>query len=109
MLIGQQSSLVSYIRKKYDHTGKALFEDANVGVTLSEIFTNILQDPSLNITYLIIDALDECTTNLSLLLGLIDEKSSAYSRVKWIVSSRIGPPSRRVSIKQRKKRGYVLS
>jgi hypothetical protein len=30
----------------------------------------------------------ECTTDLSLLLNLVVQKSSAYSRVKWIVSSR---------------------
>jgi hypothetical protein len=29
LLIDQQPLLVSYIRKKYDYTGKALFEDAN--------------------------------------------------------------------------------
>jgi hypothetical protein len=29
ILIDQQPSLVSHIQKKYDHVGKALFEDAN--------------------------------------------------------------------------------
>jgi hypothetical protein len=47
LLVDQQPSLVSYIRKKHDHAGKTLFEDANAWVALSEIFTNILQDPSL--------------------------------------------------------------
>jgi hypothetical protein len=55
---------------------------------LSEIFTNILQDPSLNSTYLIIDALDECVADLPKLLDFIVQKSSASPRVKWIVSSR---------------------
>jgi NACHT domain len=55
---------------------------------LSEIFTNILQDSSLNSTYLIIDALDECVTDLPKLLNLIVQKSSGYPHVKWIVSSR---------------------
>ena len=35
---------------KHDYAGKALFEDANAWVTLFEIFTHILQDPSLNST-----------------------------------------------------------
>lgn len=90
LLIDQQPSLISHIRKKYDHAGKILFEDTNAWVALSEIFTNILQDPSLNSTYLIIDALDECVTDLLKLLDFIVQKSSV-SRVKWIVSSRNWP------------------
>jgi hypothetical protein len=30
LLIDQQLSLVSYVRKKYDYAGKALFEDVSV-------------------------------------------------------------------------------
>jgi hypothetical protein len=54
---------------------------------LAEIFTNILRDPSLNSTYLIIDALDECEKDLPVLLDFIVQ-NSALTRVKWIVSSR---------------------
>jgi hypothetical protein len=96
LLVDQQRSLVSHIRKKYDHAGETLFEDANAWVALSEIFTNILQDPSLNSIYLIIDALDECVTDLPRLLDLIIQNSSTYSHVKWIVSSR-----NRIDIEQR--------
>jgi hypothetical protein len=88
LLVNQQPSLISHIRKKHDHAGKALFEDANAWVALSEIFTNILQDPSLNTTYLVIDALDECAADLPKLLDFMVQKSSIPSRVKWIVSSR---------------------
>jgi hypothetical protein len=88
MLVDQQPSLVSHVLKKYDQTGKALFEDANAWVALSEIFTNILQDPSLNSTYLIIDALDECVADLPKLLDFVVRKSAGSPRVKWIVSSR---------------------
>ncbi|KAF1970007.1 HET-domain-containing protein, partial [Bimuria novae-zelandiae CBS 107.79] len=91
LLVNQQPSLVSHIRKKHDHAGKALFEDANAWVALSEIFTNILQDPSLNSTYLIVDALDECVTELPKLLDFVTQKSCVSSRVKWIVSSRNWP------------------
>ena len=91
LLIDQQPSLVSHIRKKYNHAGKTLFEDANTWVALSEIFTDILQDPSLNNTYLIIDALDECVVDLPKLLDLIVHKSSESPRIKWIVSSRNWP------------------
>ncbi|KAF2257716.1 WD40 repeat-like protein [Lojkania enalia] len=91
LLVNQQPSLVSYIRKKYDYAGKALFEDTNVWVALSEIFINILQDLSLNSTYLIIDALDECVADLRKLLDLIVQTSSASPRTKWIVLSRNWP------------------
>jgi hypothetical protein len=82
LLIEQQLSLISHIRKKYDHAGKTLFENANTWVALSEIFTNILQDPSWNSTYVIIDALDECETGLPQLLGLIVQITSTSSHVK---------------------------
>jgi hypothetical protein len=91
MLVDQQLSLVSHVRKKYDQRGKTLFEDANAWVALSEIFTSILQDPGLNTTYLIIDALDECVAGLPKLLDFIVRKSSESPRVKWIVSSRNWP------------------
>jgi hypothetical protein len=89
LLVDQQPSLIRYIREKYDHARKALFEDVNAWMALSEIFANILQDPSLKNAHLIIDALDECRTeDLPQLLDFIVQKSSASPYVKWIVSSR---------------------
>lgn len=88
MLATQQPSLVSHIRKKYDSAGKGLFEGANAWFTLTEIFTSILEDPSLKCMYLIVDALDECTTDLSKLVDFIAKRSSASPHVKWLVSSR---------------------
>ncbi|CAG9950568.1 unnamed protein product [Clonostachys rosea f. rosea IK726] len=63
----------------------------NAWVALSEIFANILQDPNLDSTFLIIDALDQCVSDLPHLLDLIVEKSSESPRVKWVVSSRNWP------------------
>ncbi|KAH6642109.1 vegetative incompatibility protein HET-E-1 [Boeremia exigua] len=91
MLVSQQPSLVSHVRKKHDHTGKALFEDANAWVALTEIFTDVLRDPQLRATYLIIDALDECVTDRPKLLHFVAKQSSASQRVKWIMSSRNWP------------------
>ncbi|KAF2730453.1 WD40 repeat-like protein [Polyplosphaeria fusca] len=91
LLVYQQPSLVAHVRKKYDRAGKALFEDANAWVALSEIFTNVVQDPSLKSVYLVIDALDECVTDLPKLLDFIVQTSSVSSRVKWIMSSRNWP------------------
>jgi hypothetical protein len=64
LLLNQQPSLVSHVQKEHDHAGKALFEGTNAWTALCEIFANILQDPNLNNTYLIIDALDECEADL---------------------------------------------
>ncbi|KAL2137696.1 hypothetical protein VTI28DRAFT_8520 [Corynascus sepedonium] len=88
LLIDQQPSLISYVQKKYDDTGNPLFRDRNTWVALSEIFTDILKDPNLPPTHLIIDALDECIEDLNLLLGLVVQTSSGCSAIKWIVSSR---------------------
>jgi hypothetical protein len=68
-----------------------MFEDANAWVALKEVCADVLRDPCLTTTYLIIDALDECVTDLPRLLDFIAEQSSASSRVKWIVSSRNWP------------------
>ncbi|EGO54028.1 hypothetical protein NEUTE1DRAFT_124378 [Neurospora tetrasperma FGSC 2508] len=92
LLIEQQPSVLSHVRKEYDRAGENLFKDANTWIALSRIFTNILRDPSLRTTYLVIDALDECvTTDLPQLLDFIAQQSSSGSRVKWIVSSRNWP------------------
>jgi hypothetical protein len=91
LLINQQPSLVSHMRKKHDQTSKALFKDINAWVALSEIFTNILDDPALSSIYLIVNALDECVADLPKLLDFIVQKSCVSSRVKWIVSSRNWP------------------
>jgi hypothetical protein len=91
MLVIKQPSLMSHVRKKHEHASKSLFEDANAWVALKEIFVDVLQDPSLRPTYLVVDALDECVTNLPKLLEFVAKQSSASSRVKWIVSSRNWP------------------
>ncbi|OQD69105.1 hypothetical protein PENPOL_c002G03453 [Penicillium polonicum] len=88
MLVDNQSNLISYVRRQHDKTGEKGFEDANAWETLSKIFSDILKDPLLQSTYVIIDALDGCIKDRDLLLGLIAQKSSEYQRVKWIVSSR---------------------
>jgi hypothetical protein len=68
-----------------------LFEDANAWVALTEIFVDVLRDPRLRTTYLVIDALDECIADLPKLLEFVAQQSAASSRVKWIVSSRNWP------------------
>ena len=91
LLVDQQPFLLSHVRSEYDRAGESLFQDANTWDALTKIFTNIALDPDLRMTSLVIDALDECVTDLPQLLDLIAQKSSTSSRVKWIVSSRNWP------------------
>jgi hypothetical protein len=90
-LVEKQPSLLFHVQSRYNQAGKALFEDINALSALSKIFKDILKDPTLQNTYFVIDALDECTTDLPFLLDLVVQESSAYSHVKWIVSSRNWP------------------
>jgi hypothetical protein len=79
------------VYKKYDRAGKKVLEDANAWSALHQIFINILRDPSLGVTYILIDALDECVEDLPRLLHLIIEQSASSPSVKSIVSSRNWP------------------
>lgn len=91
LLITQHQSLSSHVRDKYEKAGKQLFEDANAWVALSGTFNEILENLSSITTYLVIDALDECSVGLKDLLQLIVESSERHPAVKWLVSSRDWP------------------
>ncbi|KAH6661768.1 hypothetical protein B0J14DRAFT_496760 [Halenospora varia] len=88
LLVDQQPSLISHVQEKYNKGSEKAFEGVNAWVALSIVFGNILQDLSLTNTYLIVDALDECETDLNQLLNLIVQSASTSPHVKWIVSSR---------------------
>lgn len=90
-LVSEQPALTMHVRKRYDQVGRSIFEDANAWIALAETFADVLQDPNLDTTYILIDALDECTTGLPKLLHFLTQQSSASSRIKWIVSSRNWP------------------
>ncbi|KAL7815583.1 WD40 repeat-like protein [Trichoderma gracile] len=90
LIADQQPSLLSYVREKYDRSGKDLFEGPNAWYSLAGIFRSILQDAKLKMTYVIVDGLDECTTGLPELLELIKEILPLHN-VKWILSSRNWP------------------
>ena len=81
LLVVQQPSLISYIREKNPD-----FNNWNSRVSLTNIFNKMLEDRVLDNSYLIIDAMDECTTDLDYLLKLITASSS--SKARWIISSR---------------------
>ncbi|KAL2197316.1 NACHT domain-containing protein [Corynascus similis CBS 632.67] len=81
------------VLRGYDGFGKQRFEGPNSSVALSRIFTSILKDleSALSRTYLIIDAVDECTGDPDKLLSLVTQKTSEHPSIKWIVSSRNWP------------------
>ncbi|EXK78038.1 hypothetical protein FOQG_17268 [Fusarium oxysporum f. sp. raphani 54005] len=92
LLVDQQPSLISYVRRKHDVTGEKLFQGMNVWVSLVEILTDMLKDPTLKDAVLVVDALDECITDRPQLLDfIIQSSSSSSSHVKWIISSRNWP------------------
>ncbi|KAM5442416.1 hypothetical protein MferCBS31731_002294 [Microsporum ferrugineum] len=89
-MVNQQPSLIKHVRKEYDNY-RDIFKRINAWITVCDIFKNILEDRTLNHIFLIIDALDECTTGLTDLLNLVRQTSATYSNLKWIVSSRNWP------------------
>ena len=63
-------------------------DDTMAWIVLSKTLSEMLEDPNLKVTYLVIDALDECVIDQQNLLSLIAQISSVSTRVKWVVSSR---------------------
>lgn len=90
MLLKQQPSLMSHLRVLCDGIGSKRFEGRNAWVALSTLFRNMAKDTQIGETYLLIDALDECVTDLKLLLELISDLSS-QPNIKWLLSSRNVP------------------
>jgi hypothetical protein len=89
LLVAQRPQLVQHVQEKYKAAGKQLFNGDNAVYSLRGLLSDMLKDPSLPPTYLLVDALDECTSGLSELLHIITDASLARrSRVKWLVTSR---------------------
>jgi hypothetical protein len=89
LLVEQREQLMQHVQKQYEILGGKMFEGL---YALREILSNILNDRSLPPIYLLVDALDECTSDLSALLRIItDDGLAQRSRVKWLVTSRNVP------------------
>jgi hypothetical protein len=88
MFVHQWPSLVSHLQAKYDTAGKALFEDVNAWIALADILRSMLVDPLLDGAYVIVDALDECSTDRHKLLDFIVAAPAICAKTKWIVASR---------------------
>ncbi|KAL2821948.1 hypothetical protein BJX63DRAFT_427310 [Aspergillus granulosus] len=88
MLLEQQPSLISHLRKRYD-SEENFFESGNLFYSLSAVFENQVRDLNETTIYLLVDALDECEVDLPQLLRLIAKtRSISSASIKWIVSSR---------------------
>lgn len=87
MLAVQQPSLACHVEAEYEKD-TSVFDDINAWYALERVFKNILDDPRLGGVCFVIDALDECETDLKKLVKVVKEKSATCDNVKWIVSSR---------------------
>ncbi|KAK1526948.1 uncharacterized protein CCOS01_07210 [Colletotrichum costaricense] len=79
--------LRNQVLAEYEKGGKAPFNDHNAWGTMYELLNSMLSDPQLDGVLLIVDALDECTTDRPKLLQFI-KNISTISRAKVIISSR---------------------
>ncbi|KAF4498458.1 Vegetative incompatibility HET-E-1 [Fusarium agapanthi] len=91
-LAHQHPALVSHVRSDFDSAGEQAFNGPNNWEILSSILRRMISDSSNRVpegTTIVIDALDECTTDTKKLLDLIvDFCANKESQVRWIVSSR---------------------
>ncbi|KAM7182619.1 NACHT domain containing protein [Rhypophila sp. PSN 637] len=83
LLAQQQPRLLSHLPENAYPS-----DDAMAWIVLSKTLIKMLGDPNLKVTYLVIDALDECIIDQQKLLGLIVQISSISAHVKLVVSSR---------------------
>jgi hypothetical protein len=91
MLICQQETLITHLRKRYDEAGEGLFQGSNSVYALLDLLFEMLRDPNLRGVYLMIDALDECDKEIHQLLGRIMRNSTKCHKVKWLMTSRNEP------------------
>ncbi|KAK6527292.1 hypothetical protein TWF281_010479 [Arthrobotrys megalospora] len=87
----RHSDLVRYLKREIDIRGKNCFNGPNTFYALERIFLEICRDTRYDGFCFMIDALDECTTDLDKLLNLICSTSTGTQRVRWLVTSRNRP------------------
>jgi hypothetical protein len=88
LLISQQSGLISHVLSEHENVGSKLFEGPGAWYSLRAIFLALLPEVE-RVTYLVVDALDECGDDLDRLLSLIAETAKKPgTRIKWLVTSR---------------------
>ncbi|KAI0435534.1 WD40-repeat-containing domain protein [Xylaria telfairii] len=88
-LARNNSTLGKRLQETYSHAPQKLFEDGAAFDTLRGIVLDFLEESSSTRLFLIIDALDECKTDLQELLKFINRIARKSSCVKWILTSRV--------------------
>ncbi|KXX73738.1 Vegetative incompatibility protein HET-E-1 [Madurella mycetomatis] len=93
LLAVNRPPLLGHLQKRYNLAGGKLFDKRDTFFALADIFKSMLLHPTATSTttplYIVVDALDECQTDLDKLLSLIRQTSETKPTcVKWIVSSR---------------------
>ncbi|KAM6522007.1 hypothetical protein FALCPG4_011701 [Fusarium falciforme] len=86
-LVKQQPSYLRRVSKVYDHENKYPFQGRRSFTALESILEDMLRDATGTRVVLVVDALDECKTDLDRLLDLI-LRTSSIQNVRWLVSSR---------------------
>ncbi|KAI8659824.1 hypothetical protein NCS56_01200400 [Fusarium sp. Ph1] len=86
-LVKQQPSYLRRVSRVYDHENKYPFQGTRSFTALENILEDILCDATGTRVILVVDALDECKTDLDRLLDLI-LRTSSVQNVRWLVSSR---------------------
>ncbi|KAI0119500.1 hypothetical protein F4814DRAFT_243765 [Daldinia grandis] len=80
------SSLVPYLRKKYETSGQNIFKGDNAFFVLSGVLEDMIRVINGSRVYIAIGALDECERELDKLFTFI-ARNSALFYVRWLVSS----------------------
>jgi hypothetical protein len=91
MVVQQQPRLRVHVTERCFDVRSSLFGDTCSFKSMKEAFTAVIQDPEFQLTYFIIDGLDQCTIDQQNLLDFVIH-STKFFRVSWIVSSCDSPP-----------------
>lgn len=91
MLAEENPTSLERIAKIYDNSTKSIMSSWLGWNPLCELFKGTLSDLGRARVYLMIDALDECESELQNLLRLVVNGTKHLKHVKWIVSSRDVP------------------
>ncbi|KAF4808666.1 Vegetative incompatibility protein HET-E-1 [Colletotrichum siamense] len=89
LILKKKPRLIRDLRETHDYCSRQIFEGRNAWDTLCDMVMTVLEDESFQNAVIVIDALDECVTDVDELLDFINKLSSKAVRV--IVSSRNWP------------------
>jgi hypothetical protein len=86
MVVQQQPRLRVHVTERCFDIRSSLVGDTYSFKSIKEASTAVIQDPEFQLTYFIIDGLDQCTVDQQNLLDFVIH-STKFFRVSWIISS----------------------